>query len=105
MNGTCPHEGCDLPLGHMGLAKPSGEVPDRYDYLGFTFVEGERIDGGRNEYEVYRGIAHIATAVRDEYDPDGPAKWGLKMVLNRQGPITWYPSRLALVNYLKETLR
>lgn len=24
---TCPHPGCDLPEGHFGFAKPSGELP------------------------------------------------------------------------------
>jgi len=76
-------------------------MSEQYKYLGFTFVEGRTIDSGRVEYEVYHGLDHVATVVRDERDPDGAPDWGIRESRDR---ITWYSSRLALITYLRETL-
>lgn len=74
-------------------------MTERYQYLGFYWVEERESLSGQVWVRLYRDNEHVATAIREEVDPDGAPRWGLRQP---DGSTRWFPSRLSLINYLKE---
>lgn len=84
---------------------------NEYTYLGFTFVEQDDQEPGANvRYDIYVDSSsgpeerdYVATAEREELDPDGPPHWGIE-VFTDPGTIRWFRSRIDAIKFIKEAI-
>lgn len=84
---------------------------DDFMYLGWHWVENDDSDDYGPEvitYDIYRplpgidGEEHVATARREEIDPDGPPRWGIRM--DSTDATVWFRSRIDAANHVREAL-
>lgn len=86
---------------------------DQFTYMGFTFVEQQDyaalpIDGEDVVYDIFLTTPYgpgdlVATARRDEVDPDAGPNWGIE-VLTDPGTTHWFRNRLDAIKFIKENI-